>query len=268
MEVDAILAAADSDSGSDLNMDDHLLKIEDILNETASDGDERIQNAVEFENAKVDVLKSSLQHIDSPFFTSGHESGIEIPSSSLIIDEGLEPIASLDIDMMFSSEELEQIIRGVDLEDTAMGDSDNRADGCTLSSPISLQRHVQDREASTHTPFSLGRVSRALDSSTSICSDHADSAPSSPVSKAEAFELKSFREDQRLMVNPLEVKRRMRASTGQGIPQVRGGAIRMEPLDRVRLYGDVSNVLKLSHMLLLLSVCGSSSSSSSPLSID
>ncbi len=233
MEVDAILAAADSDSGSDLNMDDHLLRIEDILNETASDDDERIEHAVEFENAKADVLKSSLQHIDSPFSISGHESGMEIPSSSLTFEKGLEPIAHLEIEMEFSSEELERIIRSVDLEDT-MGDSDNRADGYTLSSPFSLQRHVQDRETSTHIPFSLGCVPRALDSSPSICSDHADSAPSSPVSKAEAFELKSFREDQRLVVNPLEVKRRMRISTGQGTPQVRSGAIRMETLDRVR----------------------------------
>ncbi len=232
MEVDAILAAADSDSGSELNVDDHLLRIEDILNETVSD-DERLESTIEFENAKADALKSDLGLVDSPLSISLQQSGMEIPSSSLTFEDKLEPIPHFEIDMGFSSEELEKIIHSVDLEDKS-ANSDNRVDEYTLSSQFSLQKHDQEREATAHLPLSLGYVPIALDSSPSKTLGHAGSAPSSPVSKLEDFELKSFREDQRLVVNPLEVKRRMRLSAGQGIPQVRGGAIRMETLDQVR----------------------------------
>ncbi len=238
MEVDAILAAADSDSDSDLNTDEHLLRIEDILNETTSDDDDNLlESAIEFENAKADALKSTLELINSPLSINGHEGGgSAIPSSSLIFDEGLEPIPNMEINMVFSSDELEKIIHSVDLEDTA-NSYDNRYDRYTFSSPFS--RHDKEERETTahHIPLSpLGCVPRSFNSSPLTCTNHEDSTPpSSPVSKVEAFELKSFREDQRLVVNPLEVKRRMRLSTGQGTPQVRGGAIRMETLRHVRL---------------------------------
>ncbi len=237
MEVDAILAAADSDSDSDLNTGEHSLRIEDILNETTSDDDNRLESAIEFENAKADALKSTAEHVNSPFYINGHEGGgSAILSSSLIFDEGLESIPNMEINMGFSSDELERIIHSVDLEDTT-SDYGSRYDRYTLSSPFSRHDKAEMETSAHYIPLSpLGCVPRSFDSSPLTCTDHEDSTPPpSPVSKAEAFELKSFREDQRLVVNPLEVKRRMRLSTGQGTPQVRGGAVRIETLRQVRL---------------------------------
>ncbi len=238
MEVDAVLAAADSDSDSDLNVGEHSLRIEDILNETTSDDDDnRLESAIEFENVKADALKSTFQHIDSTYSINPHEvGGSAIPSSPLTFVEGLEPTPNVDINIGFSSDELERIIHSVDLENTE-SEYGRRYDRYTLSSPLS--RHDEEgRGATAHcTPLSLlGCVPRSFDSSPLSFSKYESSEPlSSPVSKVESFELKSFREDQRLVVNPLEVKRRIRLSKGQGTHQVRGGAVRIETLHQVRL---------------------------------